>query len=854
MKPSPSSLPGPVRLLLRMVLPQSEFESLIGCYEKDYLQILNKCGRKRAHRWLFWQMRRAVPPFFRIILSGEISMFGNYLKSAFRNLKRHKGYSFINISGLAMGMACCLLIFLWVKHEWGYDRFHKNAQNIHRVTVNYPVGNDTSHTWRTPPPLAAALKTDLPEVRESSRFYTVNAVLVEQGQTRFKERIGFTDPGLFSIFTLPLQKGTPDTVLSDPQSAVISDAAALKFFGSENPIGKTLVLNDSLSFQVSAVMENIPPNSHLYCPILIPFQHLEAMTGAGNTEDWGDFGYNTFVLLEKSTTPSNVNAKLRDFLDVVFENPKNETALRLQPLTQIHLYSLGGGGPIVYIWIFSAIALFILLIACVNFMNLATARSSTRALEIGVRKVVGAGRRRLIQQFLCESLFLSIISLMFAFLIVSLGAKPLAALAQLPEGSRLLDPGIIPVFVLIAVLTGLFAGSYPALFLSSFQSAEVLKGRRRGGSPLFRTTLVVFQFAISVFLLIGLMLISRQIDYMTEKPLGFSKDHIVYVPINDDLIKSYEPFRQELLMNPGVSRVSKASNYVGRSPMWSTSSVMWEGKDPEDGFGLSMIYTDHDFAGTFGMELVDGRFFSHEVETDKDNFVLNETAIRGMDVKNPIGMELEVAGQKGMIIGILRDFHFRPLRDRVQPLVLVMNPMYFRYLAIRIEGENISTALRHVERVFKQISPKYPFEYRFLDEILDQQYQAELRSKSLLRYFVLLAGFISCLGLFGLASFMAQSRTKEIGIRKVLGASEAGIFVLLSRSFVRWVLAANLIAWPVAYFGMNQWLQNFAYRAPVRWSSFVLAAIISLGIALFTVCWQSIKVARTNPVQSLQYE
>jgi len=849
-----SCLPGPARLLLRIILPLYDYDNLIGCYERDYLQIKTREGKCAATRWLFWQIRRAFPIFLRQKLFGETTMIINYLKTALRSLLRNKGFSFINISGLAVGMACCLLIFLWVRHEWSYDRFHENADAINRVVISWPRGTETGWHWRTPPPLAAALKADLPEIKESTTFYVTQSVLLEHKEKRFKETIGYADSNLFSIFSIPLRNGSDQAVLSDPQAMVISVSTGKKYFGEEDPLGKTMVLNDSLTFRVAAVMEDIPSNSILDCPVILPFINLEKVAGYGNIEDWGDFGFNTFVQLQGSADPAVVNDKLREYLDVIWENPDNDTDLSLQPLARIHLYGLGGGGPIVFIWIFSAIALFILLIACINFMNLSTARSASRAREIGVRKVVGANRRRLIQQFLSESLFISLISLVFAFVIVSLLEKPMANLAEIPAGSRLLDPGIIPFFVIIAVVTGLLAGSYPAFFLSSFQSVDVLKGRRKSGSSFFRTVLVVFQFSVSVFLLIGMLIVSRQIDYMTGTPLGFNNEQIVYVPVNENLLERFEPFRLELLQNRLISHVCLSSNYLGRSQMWSTSSVTWEGKEPEDSFSLGIIYADYDFAATHQLEMAAGRFFSREHATDKTGFILNETAANAMGVENLVGMELTVAENSGPILGVLKDIHFQPLHNQVKPLVVIMAPQYFRYTAVRINGAQIPAALSHLEAVFQQFSPKYPFEFQFLDEVVDGEYRAERRSRSLLRYFVLLAGVISCLGLFGLASFMAQKRTKEIGIRKVLGASEAGIFLLLSRNFIRWVLIANLIAWPVAFLAMNRWLQSFAYRASIGWFSFAAAGFMSLGIALLTVSWQALKVARADPVQSLRYE
>ena len=848
------SLPVLAKKLLDLLLPRQDHEQLMGYYEAGFIEIKNKKGKNRAFIWLWKQILWSFPSLMKLKLTGEIIMIRNYFITAFRNIFRHKGYSLINIAGLAIGLACCMLIFLWIKHEWSYDRFHENKENIYRIVVSWPRGNETGRTWRTPPPLAVSLQNDLVEVEAASRFYTVSDLLVEREDNHFKETIGFADPALFSIFTLPMEQGDQTSLLSDPQSIVISESTARKFFGQEDPVGKSMVVNDNLIFHVSAVIEDIPKNSILDCPIFIPFSHLENITNMGNEKDWGDFGYNTFVLLGKNVDPGLVNLKLKDYLDVKWENPDNDTELALQPLTSIHLYALGGGGPIVYIWIFSIIAVFILLIACINFMNLATARSAARAKEIGIRKVIGAERKRIMQQFLCESLFLSFIALIVALLIVGLSMRTMLDLVDVSSGSRLFNLSILPLFIVITIATGILAGIYPALFLSSFRTVQVLKGKQRSGSPLFRKVLVVFQFSISVFLLIGLFLVSRQMNFLHEKPLGFSKEQIVYISLNETLVRKFEPFRQELLNNSGVLHVSAVSNYLGQGPKWSTSGIKWEGKDPDDGYSLSILYADYGFADTFQLELAAGRFFSREYESDKNNFVVNETAVQGMDVEIPLDMEISISGQHGRIIGVLKDFHFGPLHNEVQPLAVIMQPVYYRYAAVKIRSEDVPVTIGNIEKTFEEFSPKYPFEYTFLDEILDLSYKAEQRSQILLKYFVLLAVFISCMGLFGLASFMAEKRTKEIGIRKVLGASETGIFVLISRSFVIWVLISNLIAWPLAYFAMNRWLQNFAYRAPISLWSFIFAGIISLGITLLTISWQSLRVARRDPAHTLKYE
>ena len=847
------SIPPVASAILRMLLPKIDREYLWDCYEKDYREIYAHQGKKQAWKWLVRQLFSALPVFMKMKVSGESIMIRNYIITTFRNIARHKGYAFINIAGLAVGLACCLLIFLWVKHEWSYDRYHENAEKIFRIVCHWPKDEGEGWTWRTPPPLAQALKEKYPEILQSSRFYWRNGLLVEQEERRFRENIAFADSSLFRIFSVPLQKGNPDGILDDPKSAVISATTAQKYFGSEDPIGQTLVVDERTSFRVTGVMEDIPSNSMLHYPVIIPFSQLEELTKMGALDDWGDFGYNTFVLLQKNADLGSVEVKVRPFFDDVFD--ENIVALELQPITRIHLYTLGGGGPIVYVWIFSAIAVFILIIACINFMNLATARSATRAREIGMRKVVGANRWRIIQQFLSESVLMALVSLLIALVLVGLLAQPLAKLAEFPEGTHIFDPGILPVFLLIAVITGLLSGSYPAFFLSSFQPASVLKGRQKSGSALFRRILVVFQFTISIFLLVGMMLISKQMSHMGRQPLGFSKEHVVYVPMNDSLREKLDPMRQEMLRDPGIHAVAAVSNYMGQGAMWSTGSVEWEGSDASEvAVSLSMIYIDQELAETFDLKMAAGRFFSKDFETDADNFVLNEAAIKAMGVESPIGLRLRVANQQGHIIGVVKDFNFRSLHSEISPLVLIMDPTYYRYMAIRIGATNVPGILESIERVYKMFSPKQPFEYRFLDEVLDRSYRAEERSRRLFRYAVLLAVFISCLGLFGLASFMAERRTKEIGVRKVLGASKSGIFLLLARSFMLWILFANIIAWPAAYYFMKRWLQNFAYQTSITLDVFILAGFITTGLAMLTVSWQSLKIAGTNPINTLRHE
>lgn len=845
-------IPAVAGLLLRILLPSGDYDDLIGYYRIGYQDLCSTRGSKKARIWLWSQILRALPVLMHMKILGEMIMFTNYLKTAVRNFLRHITYSFINVLGLAIGFACCLLIFFWVHHEWSCDRHHVQADNIHQVVIQWLEGDRTRWARVTPPPLAAALKSEFPEIDEAALFTTEDRILVEHGETRFMETIGFASPELFSIFTVPLRKGDPVTALSNPSSMIIDEHTAGKYFGTEDPLGRPLVLNHKYIFQVVGIMRNIPENSVIHCPLLVPFQDIQTLFDRGRMDNWGEYGFRTFVLLRDGSDYEAVSAKLDRYLEEKHE--EENIRLSLQPLTRIHLYALEGGGAILYIYIFIAVASFILFIACVNFINLTTARSAHRVREIGMRKVVGADRRQLILQFLGESVFMALASSILALIMAAVLLAPLRQLAGIPDSRSFPFPVIIPVFLAVAFLTGLLAGAYPAFVLSSFRPAGMLRSRQNTGSPFLRKMLVVFQFAVSISLLICMTLISRQIDYLSRKPLGFEKDHVVYFPLNPELLNQYEPLRHELLAHRNVLNLTGTSNYLGRNPIWSTETLDWEGKDPNLRFNLYMISVDHEFADTFRIEMAEGRFYSREFENDDKNFILNETAIQDMGLASPLGKEFQIHGTRGRIIGIVKDFHFRPLHREVQPLALILQRDWHNFMAIKIDAADVPDTIAHIEQVFKKFSPLYPFEYHFLDQTLDRMYKSESRSRSLFQYFVFLAGFISCLGLFGLASFTVEKRTNEIGVRKVLGASASGIVVLLSREFAYWVLAANLIAWPLAYIVIGKWLENFAYRTAVRVDVFMYSSLVALLIALITVSFQTVKAAVSDPIEALRYE
>ena len=781
-------------------------------------------------------------------------MLGNYLKIALRNLTRQKSYSITNIAGLAVGMACTILILLWVKDELSFDGFHANAKQVYRVVFADETYVKTHHYSVTPPALAVALKKDFPEVVHATIYSIIDDLIVSKGEKKFRERVGFTTASAFDIFTIPFKKGDPETAFLEPNSIVITEKMAAKYFGSDDPVNKVLTLDNQIDFKITAIIQDLPENSLLQFDCLVPFENVEKITGRGNIESWDNFGYYTFVLLPHKIDIDKFNDKISDF---IIKSRLNSTEnfrprLYLQPLTDIHVHNLNGGGAITYVYIFSLIAVFVLLIACINFMNLATARSLRRSKEVGLRKVVGANKRNLIHQFYAESILLSFISLFFSLLLVELF---LPAVNSFSGKTLSLDlTGNIDnlvVFVCITLITGIIAGSYPALFLSSFNPVRALKGINLNISSSLRKMLVVFQFSLSIVLIVCTIVVSTQLDYLQKYNLGFDKNQILYFPLSNKLRDKSISLKSELLQNPQILNVTATSSRIGIHPMWSVDLNDWEGNSGEESLLLSMISTDSDFLNTFQVELVSGRYFSKHFVTDTASFVLNEAAVKEMDLQDPVGRRIF---KKGKIIGMVKDFNFRSLHSEIGPLALVMSSDLYKFMAVKVNTSNISGTIKYIENVTGKFAPDFPFEYQFLDEEFANLYRSEQQLGIIFNYFSILAIFISCLGLFGLASYMVVQRTKEIGVRKVLGASIPNVILLLTKEFTQWVIIANLIAWPVAYFTMNNWLQYFAYRIDLAWWAFPLAGFSAIFFALLTVCCQAIKTALTNPAEALRYE
>ena len=790
-------------------------------------------------------------------------MLKNNLKTAFRNLTRHKGYSLINISGFAIGIACCILILLWVQDELSYDRFHEKLNELYRVVEEQHYSDGTIFPIaRTPYPLGPALKADYPEITEYARFTPCWRVLLTHGDKSFYEKdFAFADPSFLKMFSFPLLKGNPKTALSSMNSILLSEKMAKKYFGDENPIGKTLTMDNTVDFLISGIFKDVPHNSHLRFDFLGQFQMFIKLSSWG--DEWWSNNYYTYVQLERNTFHQDVTRKIYEYLKKI--DPRTGTKLLLQPVKDIHLHSdfaidLGGKSEnrAKYVYMFSLVAVFVLLIACMNFMNLTTARASRRSLEIGVRKIVGANRSNLITQFLGESILISILSLVVALGLVLLLLPVFNSISGKELNFDTLNLGLlIPGLIGMALLTGIISGSYPAFLLSSIKPVKVLKGSLRLGArkSSYRKVLVTLQFSLSIALVIGTIVVYRQLHFMQKQNLGYNQGHLIYFTERGDFWKSYDTFKKEIQQNPDILGITAASS-IPTHTVTSTSGVDWEGKSPEFDVLFTQFNVDYDYFETFEMEMAQGRAFSREFPTDAtDAYILNETGARLTGMKDPVGKKFSLWGKPGPIIGIVKDYHFKSLHAKIEPLVLRMyHQDWHNYVIIRVRAENITGTLKSVENAYKKYHPGYPFEFWFLDEALNNLYLSEIRTGTVFRWFTFLAIFISSLGLFGLASFMADQRTKEIGIRKVLGASAFGIFFLLLKEFVKWVLIASAISWPIAYYAMERWLKNFAYRTDIAIWIFMVSGIFGLFIAVVTVSYQSLKASIANPVDSLRYE
>jgi len=714
------------------------------------------------------------------------------------------------------------------------------------------MGEETDYNPSTPFPLASSARQKIAGVRLSTK-YSRNTALVRYGDKIFTEnRVCCADTSFFNLFTFQFLKGHAETALSTPDAIVITRDMETKYFGSKDPIGKVLTVDNRGEFIVTGVVENVPVHSELRYDFFMPISFIAQ---ADNADDWGTHWLFTFVMLEQNTDPSDVSQEMSAMIQERL--PEEKISLHLQPLTDIHLYSVDGK-PVGmrYVYFFSIIAVFILAIASINFMNLTTAYSLRRAREVGLRKTVGAEKKQIALQFFGESLLFTCIAMGIAFVLLHLVSPAFNDVTGRTLALDVTNLKHILGFLLIVIVTGLLSGIYPALFLSSFRPADVLKGsmsRGMKGSTL-RKILVIIQFSLSIILMISTSIIYSQLDYIKNRDKGYTEENVLYLYMNQELRENYEPVKNELLKNPEIRNVARTSELP--NSIWSIArGIVWEGKETDEGAAFGFATIDEDYIETMQMEIVLGRHFSKAFPTDSANYILNQKAIAVMGYEDPIGRRFTLdEDAPGMIIGVVKDFHSLPLNYAMEPVVLVLAPDWCRRVLIRVQTDDMAEIVHYIEEVWNQFIPGFPFEYGFLDERFDSMYDAELRAGKIFGYFVVIAIFISCMGLFGLSSFTAEQKTKEIGVRKILGASTLKILCLLSKEFIKWVLLANLIAWPVAYVVMTKWLQNFAYRAHVGIWVFAVSALAAILIALFTVSYQSIRAAMSNPVDSLRYE
>jgi putative ABC transport system permease protein len=778
-------------------------------------------------------------------------MLNNYFKVAIRNILRFKWYSFINIVGLAVGMACCILIMLWVIDELSYDDFHENGKYIYRVVQE--------NSGVTSPPFAATLKEELPEIIEATRFRDRGKVLAKYKTKSFaRDKLSLTDPSFFDIFSFPLVKGDPAVALSDPRSILLTEEACKKYFSDKDPIGETITIDGKFEFHVTGVLGNIPRPSNFDFDMLANFTFLKDLW-VEDLNDWEDFSYYNFVLTRKNIDLNNVNRKINEIYDR--HSPDNIRSLHLQPLADIYLHNVSGeGGPIVTVYIFSAIALIVLLIACLNFINLTTARGIKRAREIGVRKTVGAYRSSLVLQFILESVLMAILAVIISIICVEVFLPTFNSITGKnlyinPVGNLFFWGSIAG----ITLFTGLLAGIYPALYFSSINPAKALKVSLLKGTktrtPL-RKILVVCQLSLSIILILFTFSIHRQLAFVKTAELGYLKDNIIYLTTTSDEVMKIAPGFEELMKNPGIKSATITGNLPGLMESSSTK-VNWEGKNPGEQVRMEIIYAGYDFHETFGLEMAEGRFYSYEFPSDLESgYVVNESAVKAMSLtnKSAIGASFSLYDKKGIIVGILKDFHSRSFHHEIAPLIVKLSPYPNDHLCFRLHPENTAATLKFMKDVWQKYAPDYPFDYSYFGETIDGLYGTEQRMINIFSSFAFLAIFISCLGLFGLASFITEQRTKEIGIRKIFGAPVFHIIGLLSKEFLVLTVLAVFISWPIGYFAIDRWLQNFAYHTNVEGKIFFMAGAMALLITIAAVSYQAIKAARTNPAETLNYE
>ncbi|NKB34086.1 MAG: FtsX-like permease family protein [Pseudomonadales bacterium] len=803
-------------------------------------------------------------------------MWKNYLNTVLRGIWKYKAFSAINIFGLAIGIACCLMILLFVQYEFSYDRHNVKLDQIYRLNIHGVIAGNEINAVTTPYPMAATLIREYPEIEYAARFrqFFIDT-LVSRGDIRYQEQqIFHADPSLFDVFTFDFIAGDPDTALNDPFSIVIEETIAEKYFADEEALGQSLTFNNNQDYQITGITKKIPENAHVHPEILVSFSSDDEH----DSTNWVSNNIQTYFILREGSSPEELEVKLQDVVSS-YVAPQIEAVLginieeflnnggvyeyNIQPATDIHLYSdlegeFEANGNANYVYTFLAVALFVLLLACINFMNLSTARSANRAREIGVRKVMGAYRGQLLVQFLGESMLISLVALVIALPLVYLALPAFNALIEKSISlSILFSAQALLLLFVFTLAVGVISGSYPALFLSKFHPQEVLKGKFSGGSSSswFRAGLVILQFSISIALVSATLIVYDQLNFMRSKELGFQKEQLIVVQRAGALGDQRESFVEQLKRQPGVVNAAATTHVPGESV--NQNVYILEGRPMSDTHAFWQFSVGWDYIETLGLEIVEGRTFSREFGNDTDAYILNETAVRELEIDNPTEhniLEPDPDGlRSGPIIGVVKDFHFQSLHQEIRPTLLRIQN-FSRYVIIRLQPDNIQETISDIEDTWEQMTNSEPFQYSFLDEDFDNLHQGDRKMGEVFSGFSALAILIACLGLYGLASYTTEQRTKEIGVRKTLGASVSNIVLMISREFLVLVLIALAIAVPITWFAMNLWLQIFSYRIDVPISSFAYSGFLALLVAFATVSFQSIRTALTNPALSLRDE
>jgi putative ABC transport system permease protein len=839
--------PGLASWLLKVFAAQDEPFPIQGDFDEEYDEIVQEKGTAAARRWYWSHFFRSLPFLIKDAIYWRFVMFRNYLKIALRHINRYKGYSFINVSGLAIGMACCILILLWVQDEMSFDKFHENADDIYRLTTTTPTSVWSSSPWALMP----TLKNEFPEVKKGTWYGEIERS-VRYEDKAFNEHCALVSSEFFEIFTFPFKEGDPKTAFANLNSVVITERAAEKYFGEESPIGQVIHFDNRVDLAVTGVIENIPVNSSLQFDFLT---HPVHVLGERRLQTWSA-DYASYVLLHRNVDADEFGRKIKDTINKHLGENMYKLYAGLQPLKKVHLYSLNGTDPVVYVYLFSAVAVIVLLIAGINFVNLSTARSSKRAKEVGMRKVIGATRKDVIRQFFGESVFLAFFALAMAVFLVYLMLPAFNSLAEKQLSLNFAQNSEILIgILLIAVLTGVLSGIYPALFLSSFQpvcslkktAAKGLKGGR------FRKSLIVIQFTASIVLIISTTVVFKQMHFIRSKDLGFDREQLVTIRTSQELRKNYEAIKQELLKDRRIQHVTAASSMPLN--VNNNNPVYWEGRTADHLEQMNFACVDYDYFETFDMKIAHGRSFSKDFPSDRKNYIINEAALKMTGFQDPVGKMFSMGSDEGELIGVVKDFHGTSLHSDIRPIVfcLYQNLPYF-HMFVKIDSEGIPETIANIKKTIAKFTPDFIFSFSFLDEEFNRQYRNEERLTQIINAFTFLAIFVSCLGLFGLASFSAEQKTKEIAVRKVLGASVSKIVGMLSKEVLVLVGMANVIAWPLAYVLMRNWIQSYSYHTQIHIWMFFGAGIIALLIALFTVSYQSIKAALSNPADSLRHE